>query len=112
MGVQCIKLAHEFEVGGRETAAKFGIQAFSQALEHLRAVYRPALALLFKLNNVPTNLKIGVHLHQINATGNRVASGLNQCADVGKQRPVDTQWGGHRAFCYLFSSCLRLPYKR
>ena len=95
MGVQCIKLAHEFEVGGREAAAKFGSQALSQALEHLRAVFRPALTLLFKLNNVPTNLKIGVHLHQIYTTGNRVASGLNQRADVGKQCGLGVVCGGN-----------------
>jgi hypothetical protein len=49
----------------------------------LRAVFRPALALLFKLNNMPTNLEVGVHLHQINTTSNRVTGRCGQRANIG-----------------------------
>lgn len=39
-------------------------------------------ALLFKLNNMPPNFEVGVHLYQINTTSNRAAGGLDQRVNV------------------------------
>jgi hypothetical protein len=84
--MQHVKLPHEFEVGNRKTATELCGQTFSQEPQHLLAVLRTSCALLLKLNNVPPNLEVGVHLHQINATRDRAAGGLYQRANVGKKR--------------------------
>ena len=83
------------DVASAETFTKLCRQSVSQQGQQGIPIGGPLVTLLFKLNDMPTNLKIGVHLHQINTTGNRGASGLNQRADVGKQCGLGVVCGGN-----------------
>ena len=84
-GVLHIELPHELEVGDGKAASKLGAQAFGQLLEYGLAVRRTLLPLLLKLNYVPPNLEIGVHLHEIDTPRYGAAGRFDQRADAGEQ---------------------------
>src|SRR5260370_1302505 len=51
-------------------------------LDNLCSIVRPVPATLLLLDNAPPDFKIGVHLNEIDAAGNRIASRDNQFANV------------------------------
>jgi len=84
--VSKVKAAGMSDIASPKSFAQFCGQALGQQDQQFFSVGSPCLALLLVLNNVPANLEVGAHLHQVNATRNGVAGGQDQRADAGIQR--------------------------
>ncbi|MDO8770505.1 MAG: hypothetical protein Q7K57_17735 [Burkholderiaceae bacterium] len=78
--VSQVKTAEIGDVASPKAFAKLYCQSVSQQGKQCIPTRSPLVALLFKLNNMPTNLEVGVHLHQINATGRGAANAANNAA--------------------------------
>jgi len=77
-----IELSHGFEIGKRKPFAKLIREPLRQCLDDLFPISGPILTALFLLDDAPANLKVGVNLNQVHATGHVCARPGDQFADV------------------------------
>ena len=79
------ELAHQLEVGRRETCPKLLRKLCRKLFQQFSAVFRPFLALLLVFDNTPSDLEVGHHLERIDGGCSGTTGGYDQLPYFGKQ---------------------------